>query len=52
MAMTQRKFINVKKVLKLKNKPSIIICHTVKGKGIKIAEKSRWHLNLSLVKMI
>ena len=34
----------VKKVLKLKNKPSIIICHTVKGKGIKIAEGNpSWH---------
>lgn len=34
----------IQKVLKLKNKPSVVICHTVKGKGIKIAEGNpTWH---------
>ena len=29
---------------KKKNKPSVIICHTIKGKGIKIAENNPfWH---------
>ena len=32
------------KVLKIKNKPSVIICHTIKGKGLKIAEGNpHWH---------
>lgn len=34
----------IKKCLKNKNMPSVIICHTVKGKGIKIAENNpSWH---------
>ena len=34
----------IKKVLRIKKKPSVIICHTVKGKGIKIAEGNpSWH---------
>jgi transketolase len=32
------------KANKIKNKPSVIICHTIKGKGIKIAEGNpSWH---------
>jgi len=34
----------IKKSLKLKKKPSVIICHTVKGKGISVAEGNpSWH---------
>lgn len=34
----------IKKSLKLKKKPSVIICHTVKGKGINVAEGNpSWH---------
>jgi transketolase len=30
--------------LKKKNKPHVIICHTIKGKGISFAEnKLQWH---------
>ena len=32
------------KALKTKNKPSVVICHTIKGKGIDLAEgNSSWH---------
>jgi transketolase len=32
------------KVLKIKNKPSVIICHTIKGKGLRVAEGNpSWH---------
>tara|TARA_B100000787_G_C16192965_1_gene298693 strand:+ start:1773 stop:2585 length:813 start_codon:yes stop_codon:yes gene_type:complete len=32
------------KTLKTKNKPSVIICHTIKGKGISVAEGNpSWH---------
>ncbi len=34
----------IEKALKVRNKPSVIICHTVKGKGIKFAEGNpSWH---------
>ena len=34
----------LKKCIKSKNRPSVVICHTVKGKGIKIAENNpSWH---------
>lgn len=34
----------INKCNKIKNKPSAIICHTVKGKGIKVAESNPyWH---------
>lgn len=37
----EKTFRNIKKI---KNKPQAIICHTVKGKGIKIAENNpAWH---------
>lgn len=36
--------LTIEKALKFKNKPSVIICHTVKGKGINIAEGNpSWH---------
>ena len=34
----------LKKASKIKNKPHILICHTIKGKGISFAEnKLEWH---------
>lgn len=46
----------IKKCLKNKNAPSAIICHTVKGKGLKIAENNPfWHhkyLNESDLRLI
>jgi len=34
----------LRKIPTIKNKPSVIICHTIKGKGISFAEnKLEWH---------
>ena len=36
--------LNLKKLLKNKNKPKILICHTIKGKGVNFMENdNNWH---------
>ena len=41
----------LKKIEKIKNKPKLIICHTIKGKGIAFAENNPyWHHKNNLKK--